>query len=69
MLMRQKWAYARPGADHVRRRLVPCFSTSHAPGPHSVSPVLTTSRWGAPLEQDRVPGSATVLACRAMVEW
>lgn len=67
--MRQKWAYARLGADQARRRLVPCFSTNHAPGLHSVSPVLTTSRWGAPLEQGRVPGSATVLARRAMVEW
>lgn len=67
--MRQKWTYARPGAEQARRRLVPYFATNHAPGPHSFSPVLTTSRWGAPLEQGRVPGSATVLARRAMVEW
>ena len=27
-----------------RRGLVPCFSTSHSPGPHSFRPVLSTSR-------------------------
>ena len=29
---------------HDRRRLVPCFSTSHSPGPQNFSPVLSTSR-------------------------
>ena len=27
-----------------RRRLVPCFSISHSPAPHSFSPVLSTRR-------------------------
>ena len=38
-------------ADHqleaavlLRRFLVPCFSISHSPGPHSFSPVLSTSK-------------------------
>ena len=31
-----------------RRLLVPCFSTSHSPGPPSFSPELSTSRWIAP---------------------
>ena len=30
---------------HERRLLVPCFSTSHSPGPPSFSPELLTSRW------------------------
>ena len=31
-----------------RRLLVPCFSTSHSPGPPSFSPELSTSRWIGP---------------------
>ena len=53
---------------HERRFLVPCFSISHSPGLHSFSPVLSTSRWSAPLAQGCVPGSVTVRARRAMVE-
>src|SRR3954464_4032379 len=29
---------------HDRRVRVPCFSSSHSPGPHSLSPVLSTNR-------------------------
>src|SRR5205085_3424639 len=29
---------------HDRRRLVPCFSTSHSPAPDSFNPVLSTNR-------------------------
>src|SRR4051794_36103084 len=36
---------------HDRRLRVPCFSTSHSPGPPSFSPELSTSRWiGPPVE-------------------
>ena len=35
---------ARCSTLQARRRLVPCFSTSHSPGPQSFSPVLSTSR-------------------------
>src|SRR5687768_3979140 len=31
-----------------RRLLVPCFSTSHSPGPPSFRPELSTSRWIGP---------------------
>ena len=35
---------ARCSTLQARRRLVPCFSISHSPGPQSFSPVLSTSR-------------------------
>lgn len=34
----------------ARRRWVPCFSASHSPGPHSLTPVLSTRRSMAPAE-------------------
>ncbi len=36
-------------ARQERRFLAPCFSIGHSPGPHSFSPVLSTSRCGGPL--------------------
>src|SRR5215216_4794215 len=59
-----------------RRALVPCFSTSHSPGPHSVRPVLSTSRCTgsaqspAPaLRLDRGRGTSSVTARRLRVVW
>lgn len=55
---------------HDRPILVPCFSCSHSPAPHSQRPVLSTIRCAgsAPvLEQGR--GTSSVSARRFKVEW
>ena len=53
---------------HARRLLVPCFSSSHSPGPPNFNPVLSTSSCsGPPFGQSRA-GSFTVRARRPMVE-
>src|SRR5215469_11857825 len=50
-----------------RRRLVPCFSTSHSPAPDSFNPVLSTNRCiGSSL--DGGPATASVSARRLSVE-
>ena len=52
-----------------RRVLVPCFSPSHSPAPHSRRPVLSTSRCrGAPSRRGCGRGTSSVLARRLSVE-
>ena len=51
-----------------RRVRVPCFSSSHSPDPHGVSPVLSTSRCMEP-EPGRGDAAASVSALRLRVEW
>src|SRR4029077_2529266 len=56
----------------VRRVLVPCFSTSHSPAPHSFNPVLSTSRCtgsAAAPPRERNRGTSSVFARRLSVEW
>ena len=53
----------------ARRRLVPCFSTSHSPGPHSRRPVLSTSRCTGSRSPRRGRGTSSVSARRLRVEW
>ena len=51
-----------------RRLLVPCFSISHSPGPHSFRPVLSTSRCtGSASLSDRGRGTSKVSALRLRV--
>src|SRR4051794_20736609 len=53
-----------------RRLLVPCFSISHSPGPHSFRPVLSTSRCtGSASLSDRGRGTSKVSALRLRVVW
>src|SRR3954452_14446115 len=51
-----------------RRVLVPCFSISHSPGPHSFRPVLSTSRCTGSVP-DRGRGTSSVSARRLRVVW
>ncbi len=48
--------------------LAACFSTSHSPGPQSLRPVLSTSRWTGSLP-DRGCDTGNVSPRRLMVEW
>src|SRR5438094_6388390 len=51
-----------------RRTFAACFSTSHSPGPQSLSPVLSTSKWtGSPPARGRDTGN--VSPRRLIVEW
>src|SRR3954464_13314560 len=58
-----------------RRLQEPCFSTSHSPGPHSFSPVLSTSRCTGSASRpasalpDRGRGTSRVAARRLRVVW
>ena len=53
-----------------RRVLVPCFSISHSPAPHSFRPVLSTSRcMGSPSLRGRGRGTSSVSARRHRVVW
>src|SRR3954469_22774389 len=53
-----------------RRALVPCFSTSHSPGPQSLRPVLSTKRCtGSALRPDCGCGTSRVAARRLRVVW
>ena len=58
-----------------RRVLVPCFSISHSPGPHSFRPVLSTNRCKGSASPPasglgrRGWGTSTVAARRLRVVW
>ena len=60
-----------PGPVHQARRvLVPCFSSSHSPAPHSFSPVLSASRcMGLSSQCGLGRGSCSVSARRLKVVW
>src|SRR4051794_9889468 len=61
---------ARCSTLQARRRLVPCFSISHSPGPQRRRPVLSTSRCTGPQPRpNRGFGSFSVAARRLRVEW
>jgi hypothetical protein len=51
-----------------RRTFAACFSTSHSPGPQSLSPVLSTSKWTGSLP-GRSGDTGNVSARRLIVEW
>src|SRR3954471_10723505 len=53
----------------ARRVRVPCFPTSHSPGPPSFSPVLSTSRCSGPPLPERGRGTSRVAARRDRVVW
>ena len=59
---------ARWSLFHDRRRLVPCFSTNHSPGPQNFSPVLSTSRCTGSLPAFG-RGTSSVSARRLRVLW
>src|SRR3954465_12927408 len=59
---------ARCSILQARRRLVPCFSMSHSPGPQRRRPVLSTSRCTGALPAFG-RGTANVSARRLRVEW
>ena len=52
----------------ARRVLVPCFPTSHSPGPDKRRPVLSTSRCRGPLPE-RGRGTGKPSARRLRVVW
>src|SRR5215207_5304842 len=58
---------ARWSIFQARRRLVPCFSSNHLPGPHSRRPVLSTSRCTGSLPAFG-RGTSSVSARRLRVE-
>jgi hypothetical protein len=53
----------------AHRRWVACFPTRHSPGPHSLTPVLSTNSSTAPPEEAGTAGRCRVRARRLSVEW